>query len=164
MSIKAKFKWSRDIYKSAGEITYKYMMKNSYRKYIGYLFIGLIALGLFREYKFHDLSALYLGVILSIYWYYIRSLLYKKRLDKGYKKEGIDGIDMHFNISKGGININGNMIPWRDISLAIIEDRGIVLKRAEGYPFLPVNSFRDKKDIEKFIQLLNNNGVKVVLL
>ena len=164
MSIKAEFKWSKDIYKTAGEITYKYMMKYSYKKYIGYLFIGLILLGLYREYKFHDLSALYLGVILSIYWYYIRAFLYKKRLDKGYKKEGIDGINMHFNISKGGININGNMIPWRDISLAIIEDRGIVLKRAEGYPFLPVNSFKSQEDIEEFINLLGKNRVKVVLL
>ena len=164
MSIKAEFKWSRDIYKSAGEITYKYMMKNSYKKYIGYLFIGLILLGLFREYKFHDLSALYLGVILSIYWYYIRSFLYKKRLDKGYKKESLDGINMRFNISKGGININGNMIAWKDISLAIIEDRGVVLKRAEGFPFLPVNSFEKQKDIEKFIQLLDKNGVKIVLV
>ena len=164
MSIKAEFKWSKDIYKTAGEITYKYMMKYSYKKYIGYLFIGLILLGLYREYKFHDLSVLYLGVILSIYWYYIRSFLYKIRLDKGYKKEGIDGIDMRFNISKGGININGNMIPWSNISLAIIEDRGIVLKRAEGYPFLPVNSFKSQKDIEEFIELLEKNGVKVIVL
>ena len=164
MSIKAEFKWSKDIYKTAGEITYKYMMKYSYKKYIGYLFIGLILLGLYREYKFHDLSVLYLGVILSIYWYYIRSFLYKIRLDKGYKKEGIDGIDMRFNISKGGININGNMIPWSGISLAIIEDRGIVLKRAEGYPFLPVYSFKKQKDIEEFIELLDKNGVKVIVL
>ncbi len=164
MSIKAEFRWSKEIYKSAGEITYKYMMQNSYKKYIGYLFIGLIILGLYREFKFQDLSALYLGVILSIYWYYIRSFLYKKRLDKGYKNEGIDGIDMCFSITKGGININGNMIPWRDISLAIIEERGTVLKRAEGYPFLPVNSFRDKKDIKEFMRLLSENGVKVVVL
>ena len=164
MSIKAKFKWSKEIYKSAGEITYKYMMKNSYKKYIGYLFIGLIVLGLFREIKFHDLSALYLGVILSVYWYYIRSFLYKKRLDKAYKKENMDGLDMQFTISKGGININGNMIPWNNISLAIIEDRGIVLKRAQGYPFLPVEAFSSKKDIEQFIELLNTNNVKVVVI
>jgi len=164
MSIKAEFKWSKEIYKSAGEITYKYMMQNSYKKYIGYLFIGLIILGLFREYKLNDLSALYLGVILSIYWYYVRKFLYKIRLDKGYKKEGIDGIDMHFNITKRGININGNMVPWNNISLAIIEERGIVLKRDQGYPFLPANSFRNQKDIEEFIKLLDNNGVKVVVL
>ncbi len=164
MSIKAGFKWSKDIYKSAGEITYKYTMQYSYKKYVGYLFIGLILLGLFREYKFNDLSALYLGVILSIYWYYVRTLLYKKRLDKGYKKEGINGANMQFEISKGGININGNMIPWRGISLAIIEDRGIVLKRAEGYPFLPVGSFKSEKDIKEFIQLLDKNEVKVVIL
>ena len=162
MSIHLEFQWSEAVYVTAGEIAYKYKMAHSWKKYVGYFFIGLIVIGGLRAIGQQDYLVLYIGTILSVYWFYTKKLFYKMRLKKQFKKEGIRQLKMVFDMSKGGININGNMIPWNQISLVILHPKGFLLERPEGYPYLPATAFSRDKDVEYFFNLIEKHEIPLV--
>jgi hypothetical protein len=162
MSAHLEFQWSEAVYVTAGEIAYKYKMAHSWKKYAGYFFIGLIVIGGLRAINQQDYSVLYIGTILSLYWFYIKGFLYKGRLKNSFKKEGIHQLKMVFDITKGGININGNMIPWKQISLVILHPKGFLLERPEGYPYLPATAFSGDKDVKFFFALIEKHDIPLV--
>jgi len=164
MSVNIEFQWSEDVYLTAGEIAQKYKMTHTWKKYIGYFFIGLIIVGVIKLSKDRDYSIIYIGVILSIYWFYIRDFLYKLRLKKSFEKEGIKHLKMLFNINKSRININGNIIPWRDVSLVILHPKGFLIERPEGYPYIPATAFARDKDVEFFLKLIDKNSIPLIKL
>jgi len=164
MSIHLEFQWSEPVYVTAGEIVYRYKMAYSWQKYAGYFFIGLMLFGGIKAVGEQEYSLLYLGTILSIYWYYIKGFLYKSRLKNSFKKEQIHQMKMVFDISKGGININGNMIPWHQITLVILHPKGFLLERPEGYPYLPATAFAKDEDVEYLFGLIERHDIPLVRL
>ncbi len=162
MKVHLEFQWSEAVYVTAGEIAYKYKMAHSWKKYAGYFFIGLMIVGGLRAVGQEDYSLLYIGTILSVYWYYIKGFLHTGRVKNQFKKEGIRKLKMVFDISKGGININGNMIPWDHISLVILHPKGFLLERPEGYPYLPATAFEKEKDVEFFFNLIERHDIPLV--
>jgi len=157
MSISLKFPWTQASYVKAGQVAYKYQMAYSYKKYIGYAFIALMLFGLLTS--TYDL--LYLGLIFSVYWYYIRPILQAKRLQKEFKKEGLHGASISFLISAKGISINTNFIPWDQIRKVIIHQDGFLLERAEGYPFLPLEAFKNEEEVKTFLELVEREEILV---
>ncbi len=164
MSIHIEFQWSEAVYVTAGEIAYTYKMAHSWKKYVGYFFIGIMIFGGFKAVGQNEYALLYIGGIFSLYWYYIKGFLYKGRLKNSFKKEGISQLKMVFHITKGGININGNMIPWKQISLVILHPKGFLLERPEGYPYLPATAFANDKDVNRFLDLLEKNGIVITMI
>ncbi len=162
MSVHLEFQWSEAVYVMAGEIAYKYKMAHSWKKYAGYFFIGLMIFGGLRAVGQNDYAVLYIGSILSLYWFFIKGFLHKGRLKNSFKKEGIQQLKMVFDITKGGININGNMIPWHQISLVILHPKGFLLERPEGYPYLPATAFERDKDVEYFFNLIERHDIPLV--
>lgn len=159
MRVHLEFQWSEQVYVAAGEIAYKYKMEYSWKKYAGYFFIGLIVVGGLRAIDQQDYSVLYIGTIFSAYWYFIKGFLHKGRLKNKFKNEDIKKLKMVFDITKGGININGNMIPWNHISLVILHPKGFLLERPEGYPYLPATAFESDKDVEFFLGLIEKHEI-----
>ncbi len=162
MSVRLEFRWSEPVFVTAGEIAYAYKMQYGWWKYAGYFFIVLIVIGGLRAIGQGDYSVIYLGTILSIYWYYIKPFLYKARLKKQLVKESVDKLTMHFKITKGGININGNMIPWSNISKVIVHPKGFLLERPEGYPYLPATAFEKDDDVEYLLDLIERNDIELI--
>ncbi|HIP62128.1 MAG TPA: hypothetical protein EYG98_06185 [Sulfurovum sp.] len=158
-SISLEFPWTQDNYIRAGMIAYNYKMNYSYKKYVGWFFIGLILAGMITTLRTDGYALLYLGVILSIYWYYIRGMTQKSRLKKTFLKEGISGVKMKFNIDSRGVYINGNFVPWSQVSLVVVHPNGFLLERPEGYPFLPADAFEDDSAVESFLQILEKNDI-----
>ncbi len=160
--VEVTFPWSEATYLSAGDIAYQYKMQYSYKRFIGYFFVAMIAFGVYRLYRYHDYSAIYIGTILTIYWYYIRRMLYKSRLKKQFKKEPISSAQMNIGISDSQIIINGNKIPWYHISRVIAHPDGFLLERAEGYPYLPASSFPSDESIRIFTDIVANKDIEIV--
>ena len=157
MNISLNFPWTQERYVQAGKITYKYQMDYSYKKFIGYALLALMLYGLIS--KTYDL--LYLGLIFSVYWYYIRLYLQTARLKKEFTKEGLHGGNISFLINKKGVAINKNLIPWNHISQVIIHEDGFLLQRHEGYPFLPLNAFNNEEDAKAFLNLIDELDIPI---
>jgi len=83
----------------------------------------------------------------------------KSRLKKAFSKEGISGVKMKFNIDSRGVYINGNFVPWSQVSLVVVHPNGFLLERPEGYPFLPADSFEDDSAVEGFLEILEKNNI-----
>ena len=159
MSINLEFPWNQETFLNAGEIAYKYKMNYSYKKYVGYLFLGMIVLGILRSVGQKDYLVLYLGTVLSVYWFYIKGLLQKNRLKKQFEKERVDNLKMKISINKTGVKINGNFIPWSHISLVVVHPKGFLLERKEGYPYLPATAFKSDKDVLEFLKILEEKNI-----
>ena len=158
MNISIQFPWTQERYVQAGKAVYKYEMAYSYKKYVGYAFLIAMIYGLLTN--TYDL--LYLGLIFSVYWYYIRNFIQTAKLKKVYKKEGIHGGSITFLISDKGVTINNNLIPWNHIAQVIIDKDGFLLDRNEGYPFLPLDAFNSAEDTENFINLVDSLAIPII--
>lgn len=151
MNISLEFPWTQERYVQAGKAAYKYEMGYSYKKYIGYAFLAIMLYGLIS--KTYDL--LYLGLMFSIYWHYIRPYIQTQQLKKVFLKEGLHGGSIKFLVNKKGVAINDNLLPWNHIAQVIIHKDGFLLDRTEGYPFLPLNAFKSDDDAKAFINLVD---------
>ncbi len=159
MNITLEFPWNKDTYVKAGEIAYKYKMNYSYKKYVGYFFLAMLLYGILVSVGSQKYLILYLGTLLSIYWFYIKGMLQKSRLKKQFEKENFGNFTMKFSINKTGIKINGNFVPWSHISLVIAHPQGFLLERKEGYPYLPATAFKSEEDVLKFIEIVEQNKI-----
>ena len=157
MNISLEFPWTQERFVKAGQITYKYQMAYSYKKFIGYAFIAVMIYGLI--FKSYDL--LYIGLIFSVYWYYIRPYLQSTRLKKAFIKEGLHEGNIRFIINKKGVSINNSLIPWDHITKVIIHQDGFLLTRNEGYPFLPLNAFNSDDDAKAFLNLVDELNIPI---
>ena len=157
MNISLEFPWTKERYIQAGKAVYKYEMAYSYKKYIGYAFLALMMYGLLSN--TYDL--LYLGLIFSIYWHYIRPYLQTTKLKKVFTKEGLHRTNVKFLINNKGVTINDNLIPWNHIAQVIIHKDGFLLDRNEGYPFLPLDAFKSDKDAQNFITLVDSLAIPI---
>jgi len=162
MSVQLEFRWSEEVYVMAGEITYRYKMTHSWQRYAGWFFVSLMLFGALTIERPNGYALLYVGTIMSVYWFFIKGFLYKSRLKHSFKKEAMEKLTMHFDITKGGVNINGNMIAWNQISLVILHPQGFLLERPEGYPYLPATAFKSDKDVEYFFALIDRNDIPLV--
>jgi len=155
------FPWDEKLYVTAGEIVFRYKMAYSYWKYVGYFFVALIPFGLLHVIDKGSYSLLYLGTILSIYWYIVRRYMHTVRLKKHFKKEPVSKSKMVFQIGKKGMRINGNMIPWDHFTAVIVHPKGFLLERPEGYPYLPATAFADDEAVEAFMDILAQRDIPI---
>ena len=159
MSITLTFPWNQQTYTEAGEIVFRYRMKYTWKQYVGYAFVAAGIYGALRVIDTRDYSLVYLSVIFTAYWYMVRPILNRLRLKSHFAKESVKNTTMEFVISKGGIRINGHHVPWRDISTVVVHAKGFLLERPEGYPYLPATAFKNDKDVETFLALVEENGI-----
>jgi hypothetical protein len=161
MSLNLTFPWNEQAFLNAGEIVFRYKMKYTWKRYIGYAFIAATLYGLLRVVSRGDYSLLYLGVIFTAYWYLLRPILNRQRRKSQFTKEPVQNATMEFVISKGGIRINGHQVPWRDISTVIVHAKGFLLERPQGYPYLPAAAFKSDEDVEALLKRVESNGIKL---
>jgi len=161
MSLRITFPWNEQTYVQSGMIANRYKMRYSWKQVIGYAFIGVALYGTLKAIDRQDYSLLYLGIIFSIYWYFLRPILHRQRLKAFFKKEPAKNMTMEFVFNAHGVRINGNMIPWSHISRVIVSSSGFLLERPEGYPYIPATAFERDEDVETFLALVEKQGIDV---
>jgi len=161
VSIKVAFPWNEKTYLDAGEMVFDYRMQYTWRRYAGYVFIAMALYGLLTAVDRKDYALLYLGAVLSGYWYFMRPIINRQRLKRLFVKEPVHKASMEFVLSQGGIRINGHLVPWREISAVIVHPKGFLLERPQGYPYLPATAFGSDDDVEAFVSWVEANGIEL---
>lgn len=156
-----KFPWSKEIYLQAGQLAFKYQMRYTYKKYIGWFFIAMLILGAFQVLGNNSYSIIYLSIILLFYWYITKGMLQTSKLKKNFEKDPFVGMNMEFKFTPKKITINSNTIPWSDISAVILSPKGFLLERSIGYPFVPVSAFRDDDDILSLKEMIDEKEIPI---
>ncbi len=69
---KVKFKLERDSFVEASLFTYRYQLKSSPKRFLGFIFIAMSQFGVVSLLQTGQSGLLLLSSILLIYWYFLR--------------------------------------------------------------------------------------------
>jgi hypothetical protein len=154
--IEINFVWSKSLAIKASKLYYNWDMKNSYKRFIGWLFIALTQFAIVGALKHHAFGLLFISTFLVIYWYYGRWYLREKMIVKFYNKSNLDNQKIKFTVKPDGLSHEDSLTQWDDIQTAIKLDDGIVLQTTQNTLYFTVESFGDYEDFLAFIKILKD--------
>ena len=158
-NVEIKFTWSKDLAIKASKLYYDYDMKNSSKKYIGWLFIALMQFGVVGALKHDSFGLLSVSTFLVIYWYYIRWFLRKRIIINFYEKSGLDDNDVIFTLENDGLHYdNSTIIDWDHIYKVVKFDDGILVQTIDSTLFFQREAFNSYEDVQRFVKIMKNKG------
>ena len=158
--IKIKFTWSKELALKASKIYYDWDMKNSSKRYIGWLFVGLVQFGMVGALKHNSFGILFVSTFLVIYWYYGRWYLRKGMLSRFYDKQNLEKKEIHFEIDKNGFKSDSGIISWNDIIkvIKIENEDDILIQTTTNTLYFDKESFESLDDMNRLISLAKKQG------
>jgi len=156
--IEINFTWNKELAIEASKKFYNYDMRNSSKRYIGWLFVGLVQFAIVGALKHDAYGLLYLSTFLVIYWYYGRWYIRKSMLEKFYDKQDIKDSNAKFILKEDGLYTNDTLIPWEYIFKVIKFDDGLLLQLKDSTLFFNRDAFKSYEDFTRFLDLMKTNG------
>jgi len=157
-SVKISYVWSKDIALKASKLYYDYDMRNSSKRYIGWLFVALTQFGIVGALKHDVFGLLYLSTFLVLYWYYGRWYLRKRMLEKFYEKNGVEGKKIEFILDEEGLHFEGQLVSWENIEKVIKFDDGILIQTNDATLFFENSFFESSSARVRFMELAKEKG------
>jgi hypothetical protein len=157
--IQIEYVWDKNIaLKSAQEI-YEYELKNSNKKFIGWLFIGLAQFGVVGALKHNAYGFLVIATVALTYWYALRWPLRKYFINKTFDKSPLADKNIKLEIQKDGLYSNDQIqISYDNIKRFVKLDNAIVIYHNMGTIYLPDNGFQSNNDKNQFIKILEKSN------
>jgi len=153
-----KYKWDEESFLTASKIAYEYSLKNSLKKYLGWLFIVLAQFSAVLAVKKGFFGLLLISIILIIYWYILRWPIRAFVIKREFKKSGLKDKEFIVKISDKYIDINSAKIQWNEIKNIVALNNGYLLELINQMLFLPKNAFSDKEAKDYFIKLAKSKS------
>jgi hypothetical protein len=152
--VKIHFIWSKELAVKASKLYYDWDMKNSSKRYIGWLFIALVQFTIVGALKHHAFGLLYLSTFLVIYWYYIRWYIRKRMITKYYDRSKLDREDVHFTLSDEGLYYETELIDWDHIFRVVNFADGILIQTLNHTLFFEKSAFGSYDEIQRFLAMM----------
>jgi len=152
-NINISFIYTKELAIKASKLFYDYDMKNSSKRYIGWLFIALMQFGVVGALKHDSFGVLFVSTFLVIYWYYIRWYIRKNMIIKYYEKHIKNSEqESHFVLNEDGLKSQEAIIGWDDIKKAIKIDDGVLLQTSTNTLFFQKSAFDSYEDMQEFLE------------
>ena len=130
-AIKVSFEWTQELALKTSKLYYDYDMRHSSKRYIGWLFVGLVQFGIVGALKHDSYGILFVSTFLVAYWYYGRWYLRRSMLHHFYEKNTPKNIKVDFTIDKEGIHTQEELIKWDAVVKVIELDEGIFIQKID---------------------------------
>ena len=155
--IKIKYKWDRENFLKASEIVYNYELKNSPKRFLGWIFIALSQFGVVMAMKKGAIGLLAISTILILYWYSFRWKIRKYFINKTFDK--LPNANQNFSIiaKKEGLYLNDKKINWSNILEIISLKEGVLLYIDKNFLFFPKESFKNFEEKKYFLEFVKVN-------
>jgi len=155
MSSKVTFEllWSEESAIRASKLYYDYDMKNSAKRYIGWLFVALVQFGIVGALKHNSYGILFVATFLVAYWYYGRWYLRAGMIKRFYKKHHSEDELLKIEIDAKKIALNTQVIPWEEVERVIELEEGFILQTLTNTLFFENTLFKkgsDKMEFRRF--------------
>ena len=157
-SIKINFTWSKELALSASKIYYDWDMKNSRKRYIGWIFIGLVQFGIVGALKHNSYGILTISTFLVAYWYYGRWYLRKNMISKYYDKQNLENTNIIFEVDNNGFKAINTLIDWNDIVKIIKVEDDILVQTITNTLYFQKKSFDSYDDIQELLSLAKEHN------
>ena len=156
--IEISFEWSRELAIKASKMYYEYDMRNSAKRYIGWLFVALTQFGMVGALKHDSFGLLYISTFLVLYWYYGRWYIRKFMIDRYYNRVDLDRRDVVFYLRDDGLHSEDNLISWNEIFKVVRFDSDVLIHTSTNTLFFQRASFKSYDDLEKFLEIMRDKG------
>ena len=151
--IKITLKWDKESAIKASKIYYDYDMKNSRKRYIGWIFVALAQFGIVGALKHDSFGMLYLSTILIGYWYYGRWFLRRGMILKYYNNLNIKDTEVTFFIDKDGFKSDNSLTKWNEIIKVLQIDKDILIQTTTNTLYFQRDSFNSYEDIQELLSI-----------
>ena len=142
----------KDSYLDGAKLAYDYELKNSRKRYFGFLIIGLVQFGVVMALKKGAVGLLLISSFLLVYWYFLRWPIRKSIIKKVFNKNFKNQNKYEIKINENGIFINQNNLAWTDIIEIVRVDKGFLVYFQNDFVFFENKVFTlDEK--AKFIEI-----------
>jgi len=146
--------WEEETFLQGAKILYDYTRKHSWRRYLGPIFVGVALFGLIIALRTGMGGMLFVGSLLSIYWYVLSWRRKKQSLKAQFAQAELAGKRLRIVADEKGLKADGSPIPWEAISLTLSTPRGYLLVIDNGFLFFHREIFPDKQTRRRFGDLL----------
>ena len=145
---KISYKWDKESFIKASKEAYDYEFKNSTKRYIGWLFVGLAQFGVVALLKNGAPGLLYISTFLILYWYVLRWKLRELILKKSFKSEPNSKVEVIAN--DDFLKINNQKISWDKLDSIVKLDNGYILRGEGKFLYFPKSA--TNSDFIQFIK------------
>ena len=157
-AIEINFTWSKELAIKASKLYYDYDMRNSRKRYVGWLFVALTQFGIVGALKHDAYGMLYLSTFLVIYWYYIRWYIRKSMIVKFYNNSNTDNTKVSFTLEDDGLHFDDKVIDFENILKVVKFDDGVLIQTSTNTLFFEKAAFNSVKEMNKFISIMREKG------
>jgi len=144
------YKWDKELFLRASHEAYKYEMKHSPKRFLGWLFIAMTQFGVIAAFKGAPIGLLLVSTFLVVYWYFFRWGIRRYILAKSFDKE----MRYHVSMDEKKIQINDNSIAWEHILEVISLEKGFLLLSTDAFFFFPKPAFKDMDERNLFTEIV----------
>jgi len=152
--IKINFTWSKELAIKASKIYYDWDMRNSAKRYIGWLFVALTQFGIVGALKHNAYGLLVISTFLVGYWYYGRWYLRKKMIVKFYNNSGVDKQRVTFILKDDGLHYDDIIITYDEIYKVLEFDDGVMLQTNNNPLFFTKEAFSNYAEFHTFLNIM----------
>ena len=160
--IRIVYTWDKETFLKASEIAYRYELKHSPKRFLGWLFIAMTQFGVVSAMKGGGIGLLLLSSLLVIYWYYFRWKIRKTMLAKSFETLPQAGEKYRLIVSEEGMYMNQRQIAWQDILEVVSFPEGFLLYVDQSFIFFPLDAFDSLEEKNRFASLAKNKVMHYV--
>jgi len=156
--IKISFTWDKESAIKASKLYYDWDMRNSSKRYIGWLFIALTQFAIVGALKHNAYGLLYISTFLVVYWYYGRWYLRQQMIQRFYKKSNIDNTKVTLFLKNDGLHYNDSIIEFDNIKKVLEIDEAIIVQTDSMPLFLTKDAFVNYESLHQFLNIMREKG------
>jgi len=140
------YKWDKKQFLEASRESYRYEMKHSPKRFLGWIFIAFTQFGVISAFRGAPIGMLLVSSFLVIYWYFLRWPLREMMLSKRFEKDEYYSV----LVEDSYISINQKEISWDDILEVVSLTKGFLIFAKEKFIFFPKDAFADMDERNEF--------------
>jgi len=147
--IQFNYTWDKESFLEASHEAYKYEMKHSPKRFLGWLFIAMTQFGVIAAFKGAPVGLLLISTLLVGYWYFLRWPLRRMMLAKQFDSEKCYSV----LVQEDAITINQEPIAWEWVQEVISLQKGFLLLAKGSFFFFPKSAFLGSDERNAFAAL-----------
>ena len=153
--------WDQETAIKASELFYRYELKHSPKRFLGWFFIAMSQFGVVGALKHDAYGLLVLSTVFLVYWYYLRWIIRKRIALKHFRSSTAAGMTFKITVQKEGILQNDLLLSWDDIDTVVELEEGFLLYTKQGSLFFPREAFESSKIRQHFRTIVKSHALFV---
>jgi hypothetical protein len=153
-TIKISYRWDRENFEKLFDASYKYQFNHSAKRYIGWLFIAILQLGVVAALKKDSVALLLFASLVLLYWYFGKKFIAKKRASKVFNASPFKDKTIRIEVDEDGFKIQNQESNvawhWDEIDEVTALNEDVIIYKEPNFHYIPSSGFSSIEDKSHF--------------